>query len=468
MRPIFIATILSILSTSTAVMARDYVGVPPERVYSDAEQRYSHLAYFGFYASAMRQWNFTEFLSPVTNITWLEMPKIDDVVTRVQEAADNNIQVALSVQPFIFDTSINLKPDYHQTLLELESRLAEEGLTEHIAMVYPIDEPFLRASNSDTTNRGKIYEQLLVVNDELGALFPEIPLGVIFNNKEVIRSEFRIPDGYGWIGFDCYENMYDCKGAPFTHYYSVLLKHMTEDQMLMAIPQTWVKYKDYEQQSWEPDVLYKERLRAMVKNLAKRLRHHYEITLSEPRFVAFIPFIWSFEPAPDKPQSAGFGADRFEAMFVRGGEDFLDVLLNIGELIKSDNYGYPNLSRSQTEFSLLRPPNRYAGDILDISETGVVSAWGWNKTLVHKSLRMRVVVYQNEEEIYRSGIRRSFILDDSLALKTTPGLPVVGVHGYRHRLPPDVLNEVTNNGADLTIRIYGDGSGLGNYHEIRP
>ncbi|MEH6588604.1 MAG: hypothetical protein V7746_00025 [Halioglobus sp.] len=467
MRSIVIGAILALLLTSPAALAKDYVDVPPELIYSSADERYSHLAYFGFFASAMRQWNFTEYLSPVTNVTWVELPKIEDVIIRVREAADNDVKVALHVQPFIFDTGINLKPGYYQTLIELESRLAEEGLTEHIAMVYPIDEPFLRASNSETNSRGKIYNQLLIINEELGDLFPGIPIGVIFNNKEVIRSNFKIPDGYGWIGFDCYENMYDCKGAPFTHYYSVLLENMTEDQMLMAVPQTWVKYSDYEQADWEPDFFYEERLKTMVTDLKKRLRHHYEVALSEPRFVAFIPFIWSFEPAPGKPQTAGFGADRFETMFVRGGEEFVGVLLNIGELITSDNYGYPNLRRSQTEFSILRPPNRYAGKIIDLSETGIISAWSWNKTLAHKSLRMQVVVYQNEAEIYRSGVRRSFILDDSLAFRTSPNLPVVGVHGYRSKLPPEILDEVIDNGADLTIRIYGDGSRLGDYLEIR-
>jgi hypothetical protein len=467
MRPILIAAIFSILAIAPAAMAKDYVDIPPDSIYSDAEERYDHLEYFGFYASAMRQWNFTEFLSPVTNITWVEMPKIDDVIIRVQEAADNNVKVALSVQPFIFDTSINLKPDYYQSLVELESRLAQENLTQHIAMIYPIDEPYLRAANSETTNRQQIYSELLMVNQELGELFPDIPLGVIFGSREVVRSGFKIPDSYDWISFDCYQNMYDCRGEPFTHYYSVLLENMTDEQFLMAVPQSWVKYSDYEQNNWEPDFLYEQRLDGMVKGLKKRLRHHYELALSEPRFIAFIPFIWSLEPAPGKPDTGDFGADRFEAMFMNGGKAFLNLLLDTGEQIQAGSYDYPNLSRNQTEFSFYRPPNRYTGDILDISETGIISAWSWNKTLPHKSLRMQVVVYSNEQEIYRSGIRRSFILDHSLSFRRSPNLPVIGVHGYRHRLPQDILDQVIDNGADVTIRIYGDRASLSEYHEIR-
>ena len=70
---------------------------------------YSHLEYFGFYASAMGPWNFTGELAPWTNLTWIhvgswDFPEaaIDDFMERMQQAQDAGVQATLSIESLLF------------------------------------------------------------------------------------------------------------------------------------------------------------------------------------------------------------------------------------------------------------------------------------------------------------------------------------------------------------------------------
>lgn len=458
--------LLGLVVNLPLTLASGYEDVPATSVFKGQQGRYGHLQYFGFYASGMHQWNFTAELADFTNLTWIEVPKIDDLVQRVREAKENGISAVLSVQPFVFDSHSKLKPEYPLILAEIQQRLEGEGLIDVLAMIYPIDEPYLRVSSSRKSNRNQMYRDLLEVNREVRELFPGKPIGVIFNNKEVVRSDFKIPPSYRWVGFDCYENMYDCKGKPFSKYYGILLDHMTHKQRLMAVPQTWVKHSDYERRSYEPRAMYQQRIDKMATDLDKRLKHHYEIALSDPRFVAVIPFLWSMEVSAGKPQHSGFGVDRFSEMFPAGGEAFLETLISIGRDVKSGSQAYTNLSRQQTEFSLRRRLDSYEGAVLNIDRRGFVSAWAVNRALPHKNLRMQVFVHESGDLIYRSPVRRSFILDDSLRTSFSPNLPVVGIHGYRQKLPANISAAVTAGAARLSVRVYGDTNSLQDYHEL--
>lgn len=458
--------ILSFVLLVPSVLAGNYQAVPPQNLFVSKDKRYGHLEYVGFYGSAMRHWNFTEELSGITNLTWIEVGDIDTAIDRIREAREHGVKAVLSVQPFLFNADYRVKSEYGSSLSELQQLIEFEGLTQHIAMIYPVDEPYLRARNSTATNRERIHHELLTINRDIQALFPGIPIGVIFNNKEVLRTGFKIPESFSWVGFDCYENLYDCKKLPYTDYYSTLLANMTPDQHLMAVPQTWVRYRDYDRESYEPREYYEQRIQRQAINQAKRLKHHYEIALSEPRFIAFIPFLWSLDSAPGRPESAGFGADRFATMFPDGGQEFVDYLGKIGREIKTASHVYPNLNLQQTEFSLYRPADNIDGEILAVSRSGLLSAWAVNRALPHKSLRMQVAVNFEGEEIYTSSLRRSFVLDESLSSAYPSDLPLIGVHGYRHWLPRELRTELTGKTASVELRIYGDRAKADDYHSL--
>lgn len=462
---IWLATLL--LTLAGPAMASSYQGVPADAIFKSKQQRYGHLKYMGFYASAMQHWNFTRELAPFTNLTWVDTANQEKILARVREARDVGVGVVLSVQPLVFDAEYRLRDDYLYRLSTLQQALLSAGLMDQVTMVYPVDEPYRHASKRASTTRDQIREAIIRVNQELNTLFPGKPLGVIFSHGEVLRDDFQIPESYDWIGFDCYHSLFDCDNRPQTDHYRKLLKRMTPEQSLMAVPQAWVRYDDYEEKSGESEAQHAARKARMAKQLRKRLQHHYEIALSEPRVIAFIPFLWSMEAAPGQPEHAGFGLGDFAARFPEGGDEFQRLMQDIGTQIITGSHRYPNLSRRQTESDRLRPRNDYQLRIMDVSDNGTISAWGFNRALPHKSLRMQVAIYHEGEQVYLSKRRRSFILDDF----GIPGGPrphnPIGIHGFRHTVPRDVLNPLTGETVVVEVRIFGDRAKKENYRRAQ-
>ncbi|MEH6569974.1 MAG: hypothetical protein V7709_12920, partial [Halioglobus sp.] len=133
-----VALALSFTCAIPAVLAAGNDNTETISVLNSKQKRYGHLEYVGFYASAMRHWNFTEALSGVTNITWIESSSTETLMTRIAEAKNSGVKVVLSVQPLIFDPDYVVKSDFLYKLSNLQQRIAAEGLLEHIAMIYPI------------------------------------------------------------------------------------------------------------------------------------------------------------------------------------------------------------------------------------------------------------------------------------------------------------------------------------------
>ena len=297
--------LLLVLGTAAPALADGYRQVAPESMYASRDKRYGHLQYMGFYASAMQQWNFTRELAPFTNLTWIALYREDAIVDRLREAREAGVMAVLAVQAHVFDDAFRLREDFAFELQALQQRLEEEGLLDVVAMIYPIDEPFLHAARNSSTNRERMRDDLALVNAEIRALFPDTPIGVILNHREIFREDMAIPESFDWIGMDCYHSLWDCEGKPITAFYSQMLANMAPHQLLMAVPETWVRHDQLERRLFETRPAWERRQQRLVRNLERRLRHHYEIALSEPRFVAFIPFLWSMDAAPDQPPNRG-------------------------------------------------------------------------------------------------------------------------------------------------------------------
>jgi hypothetical protein len=464
---LFVFLVFSLTLGAPLASAKHYRKVPPEQIFNDRESRYGHLKYVGFYASAMHHWNFTSDLAPLTNLTWVSTGNIDRIIQRMEEARSAGVKVVLDVKPFVFDADYRLQPDYLHRLSDIHQRLEYEGLADQLVMIYTVDEPYFRASRSAATNRDQMYLDVSLVNRDIKQLFPDTPVGVIFSRKEIFRDDFRIPEAYDWIGFNCYSSLFNCDRRPMTAYYGKLLAEMSPNQSLMAVPEAWVPYSAYERREYEPAQMYENRKRNMADKLYKRLQHHYEIALSEPRFVAFIPFLWSMEAAPGKPERVGFGVDRFDEMFPDGGQEFIDLLTDIGEQVKNGRLQYPGIRFKDTEKHLLRPPDYNEGRILEVSRDGWVSAWALNRALPHKSLRVQLVVYEGDNEVYRSGLKRTFIADNYLPIWKYFGVAAIGLHGYRHRLPEEIADAIRGSEVDIELRIFGDRARLDDFHSVK-
>jgi len=468
MKKLLFSMLLLALACGVSEVFAQYSALPKEDMFRSPEKRYGHLEYFGFYASAMDSWNFTGELAPFTNLTWIHVGSADDpsaatekIIQRLSEARDAGVQAALSIEPFLFlNERGDLRSDSEITdfLVELRAHIEYENLLDTVAMIYPKDEPFrefVRHRNPPFYKQyitGEVYldihESLTHVNDLIKLGFPEKPIGVILSGHKLFHKFFSIPENYDWVGFDCYANLFSsCDDRSFVQQYAQLLKFMQPHQRLMAVPETWALNETLNRADW-PDVLM------------SRLKHHYEIALNEPRFVAFIPFIWSFDADAEVP---GLGLNRFGELFDDGvsnrGTVFVNYVKRIGRQIKRGAPRFPNMAYDETEESESRPRSNIRGEIMSINRRGLLSAWAFNDALPHKNLRARVIIRDARGKlIHKSRLRRTFIRDFALSEATRIGHPFVGNHGFRYLLPGEILDRHQNQTLTVELVTYADGN----------
>ncbi len=465
----------------TSLAYAQYENIPASQLYQTEQDRYAHLKYFGFYASAMESWNYTEELSGFTNLTWIhigtasaEADSIAEILHRLRQAESAGVQAVVSLEPFLFKNQKGEpRPDQETEdfLIELRAQLESAGLIDTVAMLYPKDEPFREFVNERNPNfyeqyiSGDVYKDihrdLKRVNALIKLVFPDKPIGVILSGHELFHKFFSIPENYDWVGFDCYENLFRaCEDKSFEQSYRYLLDYMQPHQQLMAVPETWATSESLHRYDW-PAVL------------SSRLQHHYEIALNEPRFVAFIPFLWSFDAEVETP---GLGLNRFTELYDLGLDDagtaFVDLVKDIGMQIKQGNQQYPNMAWEETENSPYRSASVIRGEIMSISRSGVISAWAIDAALPHKNLRVRVQVLNADGQVvHKSRMLRTNVDDGALRQGHYFGQGFVGLHGFRYQLPSNLwrdnsLNQEQVNsqamnlqGLRLELMVFGDGMG---------
>ncbi len=211
-----------ICARASAGVFAQYADWPEEDLFTSDDERYGHLEYFGFNASAMYNWNFTEDLAPFTNLTWIHVGSASDptaateqFIQRVGEARDAGVQATLSIEPFLFtERKGKLRPDVdiENFLVEFRARLELNELLDTVAMIYPMDEPFRVLIDKRNPNfieeyiTGKVYdeihEDLVHVNDLIKLAFPEKPTGVTLSGYKLHHKFFSIPENYDWVGLD--------------------------------------------------------------------------------------------------------------------------------------------------------------------------------------------------------------------------------------------------------------------------
>jgi len=464
----FIALLILALSFPAGDVRAQYAGLSADDAYRSDQRRYGHLEYFGFYASAMASWNFTQELSPFTNLTWIHVGHADDpdgsieqMIQRLQEARNAGVQATLSIEPFLFlNERGDLRPDaeIEDFLVELRAQIEHENLLDTVAMMYPKDEPFREfVKHRDPPFHeqyitGEVYDDIYADLTQVNALvklaFPEKPIGVILSGFELTHNFFSIPMNYDWVGFDCYSNLFSsCDDRSFVRHYAHLLEHMQAHQSLMAVPEAWVMNQNAERADWPEVVL-------------SRFRHHYEMALNEPRFVAFIPFIWSFDADGDVP---GLGLNRFPELFDDGvnnsGTAMVDQVKDIGLQIKQGEPEFPNMAYPETEDTKHRPPSNIRGEIMSITEGGLLSAWAVNDALPHKNLRVQVLVRDGSGKVVHKSVpERTFIHDPELSRSSRIDQAVIGLHGFRYQLPGEIMDRYSGLMLNAELISYTDGS----------
>ena len=151
---------------------------------------------------------------------------------------------------------------------------------DQIALFYPLDEPYWNCAppNGPLTTQ-EVTEGLARINQQLKSRFPATAIGVVFAYPSV-NDSLVIPDGYDWIGFDCYDGFDSCGdpaiggGHSIPEFLSVLRGKLTAAQRLMLIPPAFLMAGQSEQ-----DVI-------------DIVDPFIEIAKADPLVVATLGFLW--------------------------------------------------------------------------------------------------------------------------------------------------------------------------------
>jgi hypothetical protein len=157
------------------------------------------------------------------------------------------------------------------------------------------------------------------------------------------------------------------------------------------------------------------------------------------------------------------GLDRFPEWFDDGVSDsgtaFMEHVLQVGQQIKHGGIEFPNMAWGETEETPARPQSGVRGEIMSVTQRGLVSAWAFDDALPHKNLRVRLLI-RNEagELVYKSQPERTYVHDPDLRQSDRIGRASIGLHGYRYQLPYDVLARYGGQQLDIELVTYRDGA----------
>jgi hypothetical protein len=241
----------------------------------------SHIEYFGYYASAMSgvgTGNYIQETSSHSNLVWIREFCGQSEVSKLQQARARGMKAVLDVGCNFFDfRTLKLLPEK-----EIERRLAGlipriQPYLDTIAAFYPLDEPF-HIGKKKGISYGYMGEQLRTVNRVLKSLFPTIPIAVIITTEAINSPEVRVPENYDWVGFDCYGSWVQCQeSGSIPSLYARMLAKLKPHQKTMVIADANIReHAGSEEQ----------------RQLANRAGLYFNLAASDPRVIAFIPFIY--------------------------------------------------------------------------------------------------------------------------------------------------------------------------------
>ena len=248
------------------------------------------LQYYGYYGSAF-SWvgtgNYTAEISGHSNVTWIAGGTTCDHVTRLQEANSLGIGAVMVVNNIFFDKVLNLRPTYQQDWLDYVRDIKPHA--QAVAAFYPMDEPFLNLFNRPPE---EFKRDLETVNALIKKSFPDKPIAVIFAWQTVTSPHFPnlvIPNGYDWVGFDCYPQTLadfdNCEGHSIPWYVNAVKSKLSANQKMIMVPGGLHVGTDLNQ------ALARQ---AEIAGLADKF---FTLTQADPAFVGMFTFIYQSQHA---------------------------------------------------------------------------------------------------------------------------------------------------------------------------
>ena len=241
-----------------------------------------HIKFFGYFASAMDGVGSGDYINDISdhsNTAWIA----GNISNKVFKAAKHGMKSIISMRWELFDEYLDLKSDYQAAWEKIASAVQTAGI-EHVAAFYPLDEPYWSASQncvispSNCVTPEQMTKNLATVNALIHKTFPGVPVAVIFAAATLRNDKFVIPNGYDWVGFDCYHGTFkDCGGRSMSWYVERLRSKLVANQRLIAVPQAIMPAKATERET-----------RDMLAETDK----YMQLICSSSEFIGIFPFLW--------------------------------------------------------------------------------------------------------------------------------------------------------------------------------
>jgi hypothetical protein len=240
--------------------------------------------YVGYFANAIGD----DYLAPLrdhNNTMWMTSENAVSFLSKMQ--AYGSMHAVIGVSNLFFDGNFNLRPDYAQTWAAFAPTVAP--YINEIASFYPLDEPFMNGA-AHGVPQATMKRNLETVIATMKASFPGKPAAVIFSVGEIRGASdigpFVIPDGFDWVGYDCYGRWDKCGDLSIPAMYDILKAAMRPNQRLIVVGDGVLLDETPSALRFIPDELI----------LIERLKNEYAFFINEPRAIGFFPFIWWSAP----------------------------------------------------------------------------------------------------------------------------------------------------------------------------
>jgi hypothetical protein len=184
----------------------------------------------------------------------------------------------LNVSTVFFDLSdFTLQPNYQANWNSYAD--AVQPFAPNIVAFYPLDEPFLQ-----NRPRDELKHDLETVISLIKQRFPTKAVAVIFGYPTVSdTSNFVIPVGYDWVGFDCYPQTSgtfdDCFGHSIPWYVNTIKSRLNPNQRMIMVPEG-VYFGTAPPSS------------SFQNELVDRADRFFTLAQSDPSFVGLFTFIY--------------------------------------------------------------------------------------------------------------------------------------------------------------------------------
>jgi hypothetical protein len=213
-----------------------------------------------------------------------QLTKLPELAAEFDGAARNNVRVIVDLSDISFPWPTGqYQADFPQKWLELAEFL--KPYESQIVAFNHIDEPYFHVSRYGPS-ADVLRQQIETVNAAIKAKFPNIPIAVTFAGN-YIGEGLIIPQGYDWVGFDCYffdigqmwDNC-DSSGNSPDYYFDLLNRTKNPHQKIFFVP--------------DGDYFSKEDFTQAIEILKVDIANrYYDMAANEPEVIMMLPYLWT-------------------------------------------------------------------------------------------------------------------------------------------------------------------------------